>query len=330
MKVNFRLGVIFKLIFLLIFNHLVVAQDSTLVPDSTAVLPDGVGEIKLTTTVDVQEVPKNRLVTFSVRLEWYGNLAAYKILEVKDPAVENFTIVNNAATHRTEVKDGVSMAIKILEFVLEPQSLGMAYVGDVLVRYQNVLNGEENQLFTNRLGVKVIDPVPEPGSHFLFVPKKWLLPLIICLLILVVVWLSFSWWRKRRERIRQEQAALSEKLTLEQDYLEQLKQKIDLNSSDLISQFAEISRIFRKYLTEKFQIEALGGTTSYILNELPNHSDNTKFLETSAEILKTCDLAKFSGGGLDNAELSRVYTQTELILEQAMTSTEKEANNDKN
>ena len=302
-----RIGLFLFVVF--VFGANAVAQDST------AVVGDGAGEIKLTTFLDHQEVPKNRLVIYTVQIEWFGNLAAFKIKEVKDPDTENLTIVKNAAVHRTEVKDGKPIAVKKLEFILEPQTLGMAYVGDVVIQYQNMLTGDAGQLMTNRLGVKILDPVAEPGSHFLFIPKALFLPILLILAAVIIGVFLLMKWRQKRELTRQQAETLAAQVPVEQKYLTILKEKVDLNSAELSPQFAEVSRIFRQFLAEKYSIQTLETTTANIFTLLQAKIDDEKVLSGTGEILKTCDLAKFGGGGLETSTLSRVYTLVEMILE---------------
>lgn len=303
----------YKIFFLLALSQFFIFSGFS--QDSTGTIPDGVSEIKLSTTVDRQQVPKNRMVTFTAHLEWFGNLAAYKIVEIKNPDVENFEIVRNAAAHRTEIINGKPIAIKKLEFTLQPLSLGMGYVGDMLIRYQNVITGDEGQLMTNRLSVKIVDAVPEPGSHFLFIPLDLWLPILSVLFGIVVLGLIFWRWQVYREKRRLARAAQATQVSVEEKFLEALKTNIDLNSSDSVNQFAGISRIYRQYLAEKYEIQALEATTSNILKSLRRFTENEKKLEEATEVLNTCDLAKFSGGGPGNAELARVYTLVENFLE---------------
>lgn len=283
--------------------------------DSTMVLPDGFGEIKLSAAFDSQEVPKNRLATYTAQLEWQGNLGYFQILEVGNPQVENFEIEETAVVHRTEIRNGMPLAVKKYTFSLKPQSLGMAYAGDIVVRYKNIATNEEGQLMTNRLGIKVVDAVADPGEYFLFMPKSWLLPVALILILALVIIPGILWWRKRQEESKAEQERLAAQVVLEEAFLKALKTNVDLNSSDTITQFAEISRVLRQYLAEKYGIQALETTTGNILSSIETLEIEQKYRENISEVLKTCDLAKFSGGGLSGAELARTYTLVETILE---------------
>jgi hypothetical protein len=303
-------GQIFLITLSLIMGNLAFAQDST------RIVPDGYGEIQLSSTIDKKEVPKNRTVTYRAQLEWQGNLGMFQILEVSNPQVENFEIVENSVIHRTEIRDGQPVAVKIYEFRLAPLSLGMGYAGDVVIRYKNMVTNDEGHLMANRLGAKVVDPIADPREYFLFIPKAWLFPLIIILLAFLIIVPLTLWWRRRQAAIKAEKERLAAQVALEETYLKNLKTNVDLNSSDSITQFAEISRILRHYLAEKYKIQALETTTGKIVESLKTHVDDKKYLENITEILKTCDLAKFSGGGLSGSELARTYTLVESILEQ--------------
>jgi hypothetical protein len=292
------------------------AQDPllTIKTDSSQNLPDGYGEIKLTASFDQTEVPKNREVVYTAELQWSGNSGVYDILEVKNPDLENLALVKTSTVHRMEVQGNQRIAIKKHQFILQPQSLGMAYAGDVVIRYRNVVTNEESQLITNRLGIKVIDPIAEPGSRILFLPKNLFYALVFIVLASGLIFVFLSFWKKRQARIRREKEALAVQVPLEQIYLEQLK-KVDLKAVDSSTQFSEISRIFRHYLVEKLGIQTPGASTSELINLLHNYITDERLLVNANEILKTCDLAKFSGGGMDNSELMRVYTLAESIFE---------------
>ncbi len=321
MKFKLQLRIMMMWVTVFLVNISPGAQDSllTIKVDSIPDLPDGYGEIQLTASFDQKEVPQNREVIYTAELHWSGNSGVYEILDVKNPDLENLTLAKTTTVHRTEVQGNQRIAIKKHQFILQPQSLGMAYAGDVVIRYRNVITGEESQLITNRLGVKVIDPVAEPGSQILFLPKNIFYTIVFIIPAIGLFFFLVSFWRKRQERIRREKAALAAKVPLEQTYMEQLK-GVDIKAVDSLAQFSEISRIFRHYLVEKLGLQTPGASTSELLNLLQSHITDERFLVNASEILKTCDLAKFSGGGMDNSELMRVYTLVESIFETQLKS----------
>ena len=318
---------VFKLmsLFLIFFAMLGFTIDSLVAQDSLPAAPPQPVEVRLSTEVDKQEVPRNRTVRFIAKLEWSGDIGRFEIVESRNPGVDNFEIIKNAQAHQSSVDNGVPVARTLLEFTLKPLSLGMGYVGDMPVRYRDKLTGEERQLLTTRLGVKVIDPVPEPGSHILFLPKHiFFLVLIVILVIGLALWIVPIILKKRAaERKRREE--LASIVPLEQSYLEQLKEEVDLNASDLGAHFSLISRIYRKYLAEKFSIPAMELTSRELSTLLGAQNGDEKFLNDTHEILHTCDVVKFGGSQLSTTELARIYTLVENIFERNLNAVQQQS-----
>ncbi|MBN1351314.1 hypothetical protein JXJ21_17985 [candidate division KSB1 bacterium] len=275
-------------------------------------------EVRLSTEVDKLEVPRNRLVTFTAKLEWSGNIDRFELVESRNPDVENFEIIKNAQAHQTELVNGVSVSRTILEFTLKPIALGMGYVGDMPIRYRDKLMGNERQLLSNQLGVKVIEPVAEPGSLILFIPKNIFYLILAVIFAVAAIAFALIKLTKNRALARKHQEELAAIVPLEEQYLTRLKADIDLNAADIRSQFSLISRIYREYLAEKYQLPALEATTPELKSLIASLDGNEKFLTDTSEILSTCDLVKFGGGQLSGAELARIYTLTESILEQKL------------
>ena len=282
-------------------------------PDLPTPLPDGISEIHMSTSVSSQKVARNRTVVLTVKIEWSGKLASYTFTDIQNPAVENFKIISTATAHRTEVRDGQQVAIKKLEYTLKPEALGMGYAGDMVVTYRNLITGEENRLMTSKLGVKVIDAVAEPGSEILGIPKAWFFRILFGILLAVIFVLLLRRTISTRMAARQQQAEVGETVLLEEQYLARLKAEVDLNSMEISSQFATVSHLLRGYLAEKYTVSA-SDTTHEALAELAQ-LDAAAASTAADEILNTCDMAKFSGGTHGSAELARVYTLLETILE---------------
>ena len=292
------------LIQLIAFNARGMVQDSTKATTEST--------IKATAAVDSKEVPLNRTITCSIIVEWSGDIKRYLISEVENPVIENFEIVSTSAADRRLSEGGMIKTAKIYEYVLQPKSLGMGYIENMIIKYIDNETGEAESLITPRLIIKVTDPLPEPGS------KNWLIRWIgiVCLAAALFI-VGFLFWQKKiRDRKRIEAEAVKI-VPLEEEYLTQLRESLDLNSPDLnINEiFWALSRIARKYLSQKYQLSALESTTEKIITDLSGLEIDETVLHNIKEILSVTDLAKFAGSQGNRDELDRIYTLLEAVFE---------------
>jgi hypothetical protein len=163
---------------------------------------------------------------------------------------------------------------------------------------------------TNRLEVKVIDPLPEPGQTK--IPWGIVLPvlLVVCAGAIVLWYLV----KKREEKRRREE--LANVVPPEDQFLQELKSSFDINSAevDIKESTSGLSRLYRRYLAEKYSIKALEATSTEVLAALQHQNLEERMLRETEEILTKCDLTKFAGSSGDLSELQRIYTLTEDIL----------------
>ena len=281
------------------------AQDTASMPGNTT------GEVKASAFVDKKEVPLNRPLLFTVKIEWFGNLDRFEIEEFENPVVSNFEIMGTASSNQVGETAGQTLAVKEYEFTLRPTSLGMGYIEGVIIKYRDTSSGESRRLITNRLEAKIIDPVPEPGERHI----PWL---IILPIFVVVCSGTFLFWFIRQKKEEQRRLAeLANVVPPEEVFLNELKTAFDISSpqADLKENYAGLSRLYRQYLAEKYEISALETTTNEVLSLLKNKDLDDRLLNETDEILKKCDVAKFGGGITDKSELQRVYTLIEDILQ---------------
>ena len=90
--------------------------------------------ISLSAFVDKTEVPYNRLLVFTVHLEWSGELDRYEIHPFDNPIVQNFEIVGNASSNRVAVVAGEPTAVQEYTFTLKPESMGMGYIEGMILK----------------------------------------------------------------------------------------------------------------------------------------------------------------------------------------------------
>ncbi len=270
--------------------------------------------IRVSAFVEPRKIPQNRTALLTIRLQWAGDLDRYEVTRFDNPLVQNLEIISTASANKVSAVNGQLYAQQDYQYTLKPEALGMGYIDGIIIRYHDVATGKEYRLSTNRLEVKVIDPLPEPGDY------TWLY--IVLGLILVAV--PVAWWLIRRQRRRAEQARLEQErlaamVPLEQEYLNAIKEQVNLRDPDLkISDtFAVLSRLLRQYITAKWQVSGMELTTSELVAALKSKELDDRTLTDIETSLQTADVAKFSPVG-DRAMLERVYTLMESLWQEQL------------
>ena len=169
---------------------------------------------------------------------------------------------------------------------------------------------------TRRIGVEVADPVPDPKTHRF----PWSLLAVTaaavaagCILIFLI--------RNRRKR----QAVQPEvKPPLEESFLAELKATVDLKDGKRSEAFTLLSKLFRKYLSQKFGIPALEATTSQLMGLLEPLGIEERPLKKMEALFSAADVVKFSGQDASQAELDSAYTVVEAFLEERLAAEKKE------
>jgi len=268
------------------------------------------GAIKATAEIAKKHIPQNRTLSYTVRVSWNGDLERYEVVTIEEPALTNLEIVSTSTSDWVGVVDGVRRAVKEYEFVLRPQELGMAYIEDTRIAYKDRISEETRQLTTNRLEIEVGEPIIEKDNAFIV----WVG--LGALLFITGGVTAVTFVRRRKQREAERQLKVQDSVPLEEKYLSNLKTEVDLQDSDKQSAFSNLSKLFKKYLSERYDISAMELTTKEIAGQLNNMAVSEKIIEQTEEILNACDVAKFSGGQLEHGTLERVYTLLEDILNQ--------------
>jgi len=289
-------------------GHLTLAgpQEDTLSSAPDTLRQPSAGEIKVTALLEQREVPLNRQAKVRVVIEWSGDIDRYEILEVENPALTNFELYGTATANRSEVVGGQVVTQRVYEFILKPKELGMGYVEGVVVRYRDSQTGREHQLVTNRLGIKVVDPIPEKEGRGLW----WIgIPISLALIGGIGYWVF-----QRQRALRRAREEEKPKPILEELYLQHLQERIDLKSPAVIQGFSELSKLHRQYLAQKFGLQALEMTTAELVRSLEESGCEERIIRDTQDVLASCDVVKFSGGEASPVELERIYGKVEALL----------------
>jgi len=267
--------------------------------------------IRVSATATPLQVPQNRTAVVTIRLEWAGDLNRYEILKFDNPLVENLDIIATASSNRVQVIGGVQMARRESQYTVRPDGLGMAYVDGIVIRYTDKTTGQEYRLTTSRLELKVIDPLPEPGSYL------WLVLLLAALGAAAVTWVLVRRIRARRaEATRLAREQQQQQISLEEKYSLRLKEEVDLHQPelDVSGSFARLSGVLRRYLAEKYSLPLISATTAQVRGLMREAEADEQAIDDTLAILEQADIAKFSGAAPQRSELERVYTILESML----------------
>lgn len=264
------------------------------------------GYIKAEVKVSSSKVPQNAEFSFIIKIDWYGDLERYQIENPENPTLTNLKLVGNASSNHVGETAGKKFAEKIYTFTLKPIEMGMAYIDGLVIQYKDLQTGEMQKLETNRLQVEVVEPV------FHNKPDIWTLILELVLSLAIIIAVVFV---VRRRKMNVQNNKIEVEFTLIEDkYHTELQQKIDMKTQNKAALFSVLSKLFKRYLSERYQIETIGKSTPEIMEALNGQAVSDKVLVTVEEILKTSDVAKFSGGNIETGVFERAYTLVEDIF----------------
>ncbi len=303
MIVQLRLAVVMMLFCI---STLSSAQDSLRAPvDET--------RIAIEAFVETTQVPLNRNVTFFITLQWSGDLDRFEVHPFDNPLLENLHIQGSGSANRVASIQGVTTAVREYTFSLKPESLGMAYIEPMMVVYTDLTKDTEHRLTTNRIPVKIVEPVADRTSR---IGLWWL--------IIPVLGAGAVFFFLRRllipKAIRETEIDEEAAIPLEQVYLQELHNEIDLNdpAQETSKAFSKMSRLLRRFLHEKFNAPGFEATSGELYQYLYSHKFSDEFINNVKGLLSTADVIKFSGRTVDRNEVERAYSRVEAIFEKSL------------
>jgi hypothetical protein len=282
--------------------------------ETDSVVPDL--DVVLSAFAEPSIVPLNRTLAYTVRIAWQGDLARIEIGDVEEPVFTNFEVAGTASANRTFSAAAGGRSEKEIIYHLRPKTLGMAYVEPVGISWKDLSTGNAHSMKTRRIGVEVTDPVPDPKT------RRFPLALLAVIPVLVVAGVVlFLRMQGRRKKLAVQTEA---KPPLEESFLAELKQNVDLKTDNRREAFALLSKLFRKYLSQKFGIPALEATTSQLMDLLKPLGIEERPLGKMEALFSTADVVKFSGQDASQTDLDSAYTVVESFLEERLAAARKE------
>jgi hypothetical protein len=274
--------------------------------------PYGQTAVSLSASVDQKRVPLNRTVAFSVQITWEGDLDLINIGEAEEPVLSNFEIVGTSSANRVTGTAFGKKAVKEIAYTLQPTTLGMGYIEPVTLSYEDISTGKTHHLMTQRLGVEVISAVPEQGER-----RNVVFLIVVVGAFIIGAGLVVAFIIKKRT-LSEKREVIIERI-VEETFLEELRESVDLKGADRRESFAALSKLFRRYLSEKYDIPALEATTQQLLETLSREELDDDLIRRCETLFNKADVVKFSGQDAAQAELEEAYTTVETILESHLT-----------
>ena len=264
--------------------------------------------VSLSASVDQKRIPLNRTVVFTVQITWEGDLDLINIGEAEEPVLSNFEIVGTSSANRVTGTAVGKKAVKEIAYTLQPTTLGMGYIEPVTLSYEDISTGKTHHLMTQRLGVEVISAMPEEGER-----RNVVFLIVVAGAFIIGAGLVVAFIIKKRA-LSEKREEIVERI-VEETYLEELKESVDLKGVDRRESFATLSKLFRRYLSEKYDITALEATTQELLDTLAREELDEGLIRRCETLFNKADVVKFSGQDAAQAELDEAYTTVETILE---------------
>ncbi len=132
--------------------------------------------------------------------------------------------------------------------------------------------------------------IKEPTKFEDFIP--YLIGLGVLLLLAGLVWYFF--FRKKKEVVIEEEIFVPPAHEVALEKLASLKQEALWEKGEIKTYYSKLTFIFREYLENRFDIQALESTSEQIINQLEKKDFDANMNEDVQRVLQSADLVKFA------------------------------------
>ena len=274
--------------------------------------PDSVkSDILLRTFIESDNVPLNREVIYHVELRWQGDLNNYQIKDVQEPVLTNLTTRGSGSSNKVNtLADGSVQSVKRITFYLTPIEIGMSYIDGITIKYTDMGSGNESNLISSRIGIKIIEPVPEPGSSPL---PELFWGLVLLALSGGFIYFFIRYQKRKEAEILKASSEVVE--TVEQKYLRLLRETIQFETDNVRESLSDLSRLLTGYFSEKYNVPAGGISTIDLIEILQEKELPDETIARIKDFYPRADMVKFAAEKVDISEFHRLYDTVELVIE---------------
>ncbi|MGD9898577.1 MAG: hypothetical protein AB7T22_05565 [Calditrichaceae bacterium] len=296
--------------------------------------------------IEVQSMVDTSTITIGDRILYSIIIDRAENLRIEKPG-EGLNLgmfeIKDYKFHDPEKKDGriierYDFSISVFDtgrFTIPPFPIAY-FPSDTSNRYQ-IIDASPIDIYVK--SVLANDEAPElkdvkPPIDILFNYKFWILVLSVILLVGVLVYLGFRFWKRRKEK----GYIFSPPPTPEPAHQIALKALDKLFRSDLLEKghlklfFTELSDILRRYLEGRYYLSALEETTTEIMRDLKKHLADESIRQDLLDVLVMSDLVKFAKHtpGMDETEPLKIKARSFVDQTKIIYESEPEKNNQEN
>jgi hypothetical protein len=269
-------------------------------------------EIELTTYIESENVPLNREVVYHIELRWQGELGRYKISDALVPTVTNLANRGSGSSNKVQTDpDGNLISVKEITYYFKPLEIGMAYIDGVTIRYADQVNNNEESLISSRIGVKIVEPLPEPSDNDVL--SEIFIGLFIFIVTGLIIYMYLHYRKRKKEA---EELALSEiKETVEVKYLRLLKETIHINTDNVKDSLNDLTHLLNGYISERYHFPVSNLSLDDLMDAMNDKDLSDENLSRIKDYYSKANLVKFAGESVEDSEFHRLYDTVELLLE---------------
>jgi hypothetical protein len=263
--------------------------------------------IKIESFVDKNKCYLDENIILTIRVYFRQDIKDLNINEVEPPSCTNLDLIGSSTSNKVSVENNIPFSIKESNFILKPKEIGMAYIDPSRVKYS--IQGNEQVLVTTRISLEILPPKGKPKWKILVINIVMALIILVCIIAIVFILKRIK--KLKEEKNKQVEIVLTpeEKALIEIDKIN-ITEEID--SKNIIS---DISNIFRKYLSEKYNIKAIETITSQIIEQMEEKDLTENIINATKEILEFSDIVKFSGYKTQREEVVDFVKKVKTLIE---------------
>ncbi len=271
-------------------------------------------DIEISARLEQQSVPLNRDVVLLVEMRWKGEADQVEFLVNPEPQVTNLQLRGSGSANKFfQDEQGESWTLRQITYYYLPQNLGMAYIEPMNLKYRNEVDGQTGTLTTQRLMVRISDPVPTAETSQPW--QKWILFLFLVSGLAVV----FFFFRRYQQINRQRQLTVQPTEPTVKEKLRSEIRAVNLGDrSDLSHALDKLYSLFLKVLSDLYLLDPKQNSDEW-LEQLHACGIEPTFLNQFKNQVDQIELSRFAGEKADQGQLHLFADSVVYLIEQAKT-----------